>query len=67
VVPISSAIAGSAIPIQPLEVIATFTLEDKQVTAERIGADHLLCLRSQAIEPVAEVNRPTGKEHPESV
>jgi hypothetical protein len=34
-------------------VFASFATEDEEVTAERIGANHLLRPGCQAIEPVA--------------
>src|SRR5208282_2236558 len=52
----------AAIPIQALEIVAALAAKDEQVTAERITTNHLLCLRSQTVEPVAQVNRLTGKK-----
>ena len=34
-----------------------------QMTAERVGTDHLLRLRSQTIEPIAQVDRAAGQEN----
>ena len=32
-------------------------------TYERIGSDHLLCLRRETIEAAAQINRAAGKKH----
>jgi hypothetical protein len=37
--------------------------EDEKLTAERVGADHLLDLRRKAVKAVAKVDRLTGEEH----
>ena len=54
---------AGAVPVKALEVIAAFAAKDEQMAAERIGADHLLHLRRQAIEAVAQIDRTTGEEH----
>src|SRR5208337_2114768 len=43
----------AAIPIQALGIVAALAAKDEQVTTERSTTNHLLCLRSQTIEPVA--------------
>jgi hypothetical protein len=43
--------------------LAAFAAIQEQMTTERIGADDLLRLRRQAIEPVAQINRAAGEEY----
>src|SRR3954469_6656113 len=43
--------------------MAAFAAEDEHVAAERIGADYMLHLGRQAVEPCPQINRLTGQKH----
>src|SRR4051812_7961188 len=52
---------ASAVVIQDLQVIRSFTAEEEQVARERITIHHPLGLRRQAIETIAHADRMTGQ------
>jgi hypothetical protein len=43
--------------------LATLATENEQMATEWVGTYHLLRLRSQTIEPIAQVNRAAGEEN----
>src|SRR5580693_1183149 len=53
---------SAAVPIQAFEIMAPFAAKDEHVAAERIGANDLLHLGRQAVEPGAQINRLAGEE-----
>jgi hypothetical protein len=61
--PLGEQAQAAAVPVQAFEIMAAFAAEDEHVAAERIGADDLLHLGRQAVEPCPQINRPTGQKH----
>src|SRR5215471_10900248 len=51
-----------AIPVQRLQVVAALAAKQEELTAERIGPDHLLHLRRQPVKAVAQIDRAAGEE-----
>ncbi len=52
-----------AIPVQRLQIVTALATKQKEVTAERIGSNHLLGLGRQPVEAVAKIDWMAGEEH----
>src|SRR4029079_6818714 len=61
--PLGEQAQPAAVPIQALQVMTALAAKDEDMAAERIGADDLLHLCRQPIEPGPQIDRLAGQKH----
>ena len=60
--PLGEQAQPAAVPVQTFQIMTALAAEDEDMAAERIGANHLLHLGRQTVEPGAQIDRPAGEK-----